>query len=95
MGIGTDTTPHNMLDEMRWACLLAKAADDSLDGTMMQDVFNAATIGGARALGRDDIGRLSPGARADLVTVDLDHPSMRPARDPLRCLLFHGLERPD
>ena len=94
MAIGTDTTPHNMLDEMRWACLLGKAADDNLDAVLTADVFDAATVGGARALGRDDIGRLSPGARADLVTVDLDHPSMRPARDPLRCLLFHGLERP-
>ena len=94
MAIGTDTTPHNMLDEMRWACVLAKAADGNLDATVTADVFEAATVGGARALGRDDIGRLAPGARADLVTVDLNHPSMRPARDPLRCLLFHAVERP-
>jgi imidazolonepropionase len=30
----------------------------------------AATAGGARALRRNDVGRLSPGARADLVTLD-------------------------
>ena len=30
----------------------------------------AATLGGARALRRDDVGRLSPGARADLVLLD-------------------------
>lgn len=30
----------------------------------------AATLGGARALWRDDVGRLSVGARADLVVLD-------------------------
>ncbi len=93
LGIGTDTTPHNMLDEMRWACVLGKVADGNLDAVMTADVFHAATVGGARALGRDDIGRLAPGACADLVLVDLDHPSMRPGRDPLRVLLFHAAER--
>jgi len=93
LGIGTDTTPHNMLDEMRWACVLGKVADGNLDAVMTADVFHAATVGGARALGRDDIGRLAPGACADLVAVDLDHPAMRPGRDPLRVLLFHAAER--
>jgi 5-methylthioadenosine/S-adenosylhomocysteine deaminase len=93
LAIGTDTTPHNMLDEMRWACVLGKVADGNLDAVLTADVFHAATIGGARALGRDDIGRLAPGARADLVLVDLEHPSMRPCRDPLRVLLFHAAER--
>ena len=93
LAIGTDTTPHNMLDEMRWACILGKVADGNLDAVMTADVFHAATIGGARALGRDDIGRLAPGACADLVLIDLSHPAMRPCRDPLRVLLFHGAER--
>ena len=34
-----------------------------------------------------DIGRLAPGARADLALVDLTHPEMRPLRDPLRSLV--------
>jgi len=93
LGIGTDTTPHNMLEEMRWACLLGKVADANLDAVMSRDVFEAATIGGARALGRGDIGRLAPGAKADLVLVDLDDVSMQPVRDPLRVLLFHAADR--
>ncbi|MBT6512881.1 MAG: amidohydrolase family protein [Alphaproteobacteria bacterium] len=93
LGIGTDTTPHNMLDEMRWACVLGKVAGANLDAVMTADVFDAATTGGARALGRDDIGRLAVGAKADLVLVDLTHPMMRPTRDPLRVLLFHAAER--
>ena len=44
-------------------------------------------------MGRDDIGRLAVGAKADLVLVDLKHPAMRPLRDPLRSLIFTAAER--
>ena len=46
------------------------------------------TIGGANSVGRSDLGRLAPNAKADLVLVDLDHPAMAPMRDPLRSLIF-------
>jgi 5-methylthioadenosine/S-adenosylhomocysteine deaminase len=42
---------------------------------------------------RDDLGKLHPGARPDLVLVDLHHPDMMPARDPLRSLIFHAADR--
>ena len=35
-----------------------------------EEALLAATRGGARALGRDDVGRLAPGARADAVVLD-------------------------
>ncbi len=35
-----------------------------------EEAIAAATIGGARALRRDDVGRIAPGARADLVVLD-------------------------
>jgi imidazolonepropionase len=35
-----------------------------------EEAVQAATIGGARALRRDDIGRLTPGARADMCVLD-------------------------
>ncbi len=94
IGLGTDTFPHNMIDEMRWAVTLAKVAAADVHAIGAGDVLDAATVGGARALGRDDIGRLSAGAKADIVLVDLAHPSMLPVRDPLRSLMFSALERP-
>lgn len=42
-------------------------------GLSVDDALTAATLGGARALGRDDIGHLHAGARADLVVLDADH----------------------
>jgi 5-methylthioadenosine/S-adenosylhomocysteine deaminase len=94
MGLGTDTFPHNFVDEMRWALVVAKLAAEDIGGASLAEVFTAATVGGARALGRDDLGRLAAGAQADFVLVDLAHPAMQPARDPLKSLVFTALERP-
>lgn len=94
MGLGTDTYPHNFLEEMRTAFTIARAVAGTVDDTTTLDVVNAATIGGARALMRDDIGRIAVGAKADVVLVDLTHPAMRPVREPLRSLLYVAAERP-
>ena len=93
VGIGTDTYPHNMLDEMRTAAIAARAVAGSVDDLDYSDIFHAATVNGATALGRDDLGRLRVGARADLVTVDLRHPAMMPVREPLRSLIVVAAER--
>jgi len=94
LGIGTDTLPHNMLEEMRTAIVAGRIASGYAESVYPADVLEAATVGGAKMLGRDDIGRLATGAKADLFTVDLSHPSMRPLRDPLRSLIYTAAERP-
>jgi len=93
MGIGTDTVPQNMIEEMRWATVLARIAAEDIRANEMADVFHAATVGGATGLLRDDIGRLAPGTKADLVLVDLHNSWMMPVRDPLRSLIFHAADR--
>jgi cytosine/adenosine deaminase-related metal-dependent hydrolase len=93
VGIGTDTYPHNMLDEMRTAAIAARMIGESVADLSYLDVFNAATVAGARALRRDDLGRIAVGCRADLVSVDLSHPAMMPVREPLRSLLVVAAER--
>jgi cytosine/adenosine deaminase-related metal-dependent hydrolase len=57
------------------------------------DIFTAATIGGARALGRDDLGRIAPGAKADFVMVNIAHPAMQPLYDPVRSMVYAAGER--
>jgi len=93
MGLGTDTTPHNMLEEMRKAAILARVAARDINTVTTADMLHAATIGGANAVLRQDIGRLAPGMKADIVIVDLECSDMIPARDPLRSLVYHAAER--
>lgn len=93
MGVGTDTYPHDMLAELRLLAYLARTQAGNPRTMTSTDLFHAATVGGAKALGRDDIGRLAPGACADLVLVDVTHPMMRPARDPLRSLIYAAGDR--
>ena len=93
LGIGTDVAPHNLIEEMRLATVLARIAARDITAASVAEVFHAATVGGADALGRPDLGRLIEGAKADLVLVDLACPWMRPARDPLRSLVFTAADR--
>ena len=82
IAIGTDHYPRDMVYEMRTANLMGKVVEDSPDAVTSMDVFNAATIGGADALGRPDLGRLYPGAKADIQIIDLHRLGAVPLRDP-------------
>lgn len=93
VGLGTDCAPHNLIEEMRLAIVAGRLMSEDIASLDTGGAFEAATIGGARALGRDDIGVLAPGALADIVLVDLAHPLMQPARDPLRSFVFHAADR--
>ena len=88
VGIGTDTFGHSLLEEMRLVLTLSRIGSGRVAGSTVRDVFHSATVGGAQALGRSDIGRLTRNARADFVLVDLGHPSMHPLNDPLRSLVL-------
>lgn len=93
IGLGTDTYPHNMIEEMRHVGYLGRLMAQSPRALSSGDVFNAATVGGAKALGREDIGRLAVGAKADIVLVDMNHHLMQPSRDPIRSLIYAAADR--
>ena len=57
------------------------------------DLFDAATLGGADALGRPDLGRLMPGAMADLAVFDLSHDRIGQVIDPVQTLMVGGSGR--
>src|SRR5262252_1288800 len=90
LGLGTDTYPRDLISEMRWASLVSKIVEHDFTVATSADVFTAATIGGARALGCDDLGRLAPGAKADVVILDFAKLRIGPHRDPIRALVQCG-----
>ncbi|MEJ2869716.1 amidohydrolase family protein [Actinomycetospora sp. OC33-EN08] len=79
IGLGTDSPASNddldLWEEQRLASLFARQRHADATALTAADVLLLATAGGAEALGRDDLGRLRPGAWADVVHVDLDDPA--------------------
>lgn len=93
IGVGTDCIPHNMIEELRCGLILARVSASDINAVSSSDALHAATTAGAKALGRDDIGKLAPGKKSDFVLVDLSEPLMRPLRDPWRSLLYSAADR--
>jgi len=87
LAIGTDTYPMDIVAELRWASILAKVTDANYQVGLPRDVFNAATLGGCKFLARTDLGRLAPGAKADLLLINLDHLGAPVYADPIKALV--------
>ncbi len=87
LAIGTDTYPMDIVAELRLASLLAKVTDGNYQAGLPRDVFNAATLGGCKFLGRSDLGRLAPGAKADVLLINLDHLGAPVYVDPIKALV--------
>jgi len=80
----------NMLRELQTA-LLVHRVGTGVESMPARRVLEMATVGGARVLGRDDIGVLAPGKAADLAMFDLRGVEYAGAtHDPVSALLFCG-----
>src|SRR5204862_4552727 len=67
VAIATNCNPGSSYTTSMAFCLALAVRDLRMT---MEEALAAATTGGARALRRDDVGRLAPGARADAVVLD-------------------------
>jgi cytosine/adenosine deaminase-related metal-dependent hydrolase len=90
LSLGTDTNPQSVIEAMRWAAIVSKIVERETEATTAAHVFDAATLGGAKALGRDDLGRIAPGARADLVLWKGASWGMTPLRDPVKNIVYNA-----
>jgi cytosine/adenosine deaminase-related metal-dependent hydrolase len=91
-GSASNDSSH-LLAEARLALLLARVAGGAT-AMSARELLEIATLGGARVLGRDDIGALAPGMAADLITVPLDEVGLAGAGDdPVAALLLCQVPR--
>jgi 5-methylthioadenosine/S-adenosylhomocysteine deaminase len=90
MTFGSDTLPRDMLQEMRLAAYLCKVVDSDWSAAHTRDLYNAATVRAAEALGRSDLGRIAPGAKADIFIADLRKLHVGPVIDPILALVHEA-----
>ncbi|MDC7786772.1 amidohydrolase family protein [Rhodoplanes sp. TEM] len=79
---------QNMFQAMKLFALMVHISDPDPGPDQAGRAFGAATAGGAHAIGRDDLGQIAPGARADLVLIDLKDPSYVPLNSATRQLVY-------
>jgi cytosine/adenosine deaminase-related metal-dependent hydrolase len=92
VGLGVDGSASNdsghMLGEARLAMLLQRVGGDPA-GLTAREALEVATLGGAAALGRDDIGALAPGMAADFIAIKPDPVAWAGGwHDPVGSLIF-------
>jgi len=66
----------NLLQEARTAFLMARVREQNAAAITARETLELATRGGAKVLGRDDIGHLAPGMSADFVAFNIDAPAL-------------------
>ena len=94
LSIGSDTYPRDMIMNMRTASLMGKIMGHDYFKAPAGEVFEAATLGGARSVGRSDLRKLAAGALADILIIDFNgRNSLRygPVRDPIKSLVECGV----
>ena len=100
VGLGADGAASNdatnLLHEARQACLVARVLDADASAMTARDALEIATLGGARVLGRDDIGCIAPGMSADFIAINLDRPSLAgTVADPVAALVLCQVDAVD
>ena len=88
--LATDTSPQSMIEALRWAAVVGKIMIRQTEKSTAADVFNAATLNAAKMLQRDDLGRIAPGAKADLLFWDATSMFMVPLRDPIKNIVYNA-----
>ena len=98
VGLGVDGSASNergdLFMEVKQALLVARARGGP-KAMNPREALRLGTRGGAAVLGRDDIGRLSPGKRADLAVWRTDGLELGGAEDLVAGLVFSGPHRVD
>ncbi|WMX54964.1 amidohydrolase family protein [Peribacillus sp. R9-11] len=93
IALGTDTFPPDMFQNVRTGSMLSRLVEKEVEGSTYADLFRSATLGAAAFLGRNDLGRIAVGAKADIIAIDLDSFHMGVIDDPIRTMFVSGSGR--
>lgn len=93
IGMGTDTAPPDMVLNMSVGLMANRLAEGRGDAGSAAEFYDAATIAGADALKRPDLGRIAPGAKADLAVFDMADRMIAPRIDPIQTLVYGATGR--
>lgn len=93
IGLGTDTFPPDFVENMRQGVNLCRVMERDEAACSAAEFYEAATLGGAAALRRPDLGRLAPGAKADITVFDLSGFHLGQFIDPIQTMILSGSGR--
>ncbi len=94
VALGTDGPGSNnaqdMMEVLKMGACLHKVT--TLDPMVLQpeDMIEMACAAGSALLGRDDLGRLIPGYKADLILVDWKKPHIAPVHKPASAVVYNA-----
>jgi 5-methylthioadenosine/S-adenosylhomocysteine deaminase len=94
VALGTDgpgsENSQDLLEVLKFAVLLAKVATGDPTALRPLDVLRMATWAGAGLLGRPDLGRVVPQAKADVTVVNLNTPRCMPVHSATSALVYNA-----
>jgi len=92
VAIGTDDYSSDMFGALKTAALLGiiHGGSTERDRVKATDILYSATVGGAKALGREDVGRIAEGFRADMLVINAMNARFCPSAFPLINAIYHG-----
>jgi 5-methylthioadenosine/S-adenosylhomocysteine deaminase len=96
LSLATDGAASNnsqdMIEALKLGALLQKVAHKDSTVLTAPEILRMATVGGADAIHRPDLGHLAPGMRADFFLFDPRHAKSTPLHDPISTLVYTGGE---
>ncbi len=92
VGLGTDSVASNnnldLFEEMKVCSLLHRHHYWNPSVVSNQKILDMATLDAAQCLGLNDVGSVEEGKKADIITIDLRKPHLKPLNDPVSDILF-------
>ena len=88
--LGTDNMSEDMFEAMRIGIVVNRGMRRDGKVPTPREVLSWATVNGAKALNRDDLGSLEVGKKADLTVVRLDRPHLVPLLDVVSSLVHYA-----